>query len=114
MLKAVCKAKVSDDDIAIAVEEEIFQLEIAMNNLLLMDIPDCRNKLGEEFAGIAFSEVSMREDVVEKLASRSIIENNANVFIRLDCFIEPDDAGMMKRLKIDQKKPTLWNLTKTG
>lgn len=44
-----------------------------MNNLLLVDIPDSGNELGEEFTGIAFPEVSVGENMVEEFTARGVI-----------------------------------------
>lgn len=40
MLEPVGEPEICDDYVTISVEKEIFELEIAVDNLLLMDIPD--------------------------------------------------------------------------
>lgn len=40
-----------------------------MNDFLLMDVPDTRDELGEEFCGIFFFEVAVGQDVVKELAT---------------------------------------------
>ncbi len=40
-----------------------------MNDLLLMNVPDARDKLRKKFASVFFFQVAMGQDVVEELAS---------------------------------------------
>jgi hypothetical protein len=54
VLEPVRKAEVGNNDVTVPVQEQVLELEIAMDNLLLMDIPDSRDELGEEFSCIAF------------------------------------------------------------
>jgi len=39
VLKAVCKAEISDDDVAVAIEE-VLEFEVAVDDLLLVYVPD--------------------------------------------------------------------------
>ncbi len=39
MFKAVGKAKIGDDNIAVAVKQEVFKFEVAVDYFLLMDVP---------------------------------------------------------------------------
>jgi hypothetical protein len=43
MLEAIGESKVSDNDITLTIEKQIFKLEVAVNDLLLVDVPDARN-----------------------------------------------------------------------
>lgn len=43
MLEAIGESKVSDNDITLAIEKQIFKLEVAVNDLLLVDVPNARN-----------------------------------------------------------------------
>ena len=45
MFESVCEAKVRDDDIPMAIQEQVLQLEITVNNLLFMDIPNTGDEL---------------------------------------------------------------------
>ena len=69
MLETIGKAKVGDDDVAMAVKEEILELEISVNDLLLMNIPYAGNELREEFGSVAFTQIAMGKDVVEEFTS---------------------------------------------
>jgi hypothetical protein len=98
VFKTVGETKVGDDDIAVAVQEEIFELEITVNNFLLMDVPDARDELGKEFSGVSFFEVTMCEDVVKELATRGVLEDDANVFVCFNDVVEPYNVGVLERL----------------
>jgi len=39
VLKAVCKAKIGDDGVAVAIEE-VLKFEVAVDDLLLVYVPD--------------------------------------------------------------------------
>jgi len=65
MFEPVGESKVGDDDVSVAVEEEILELQITMNDFLLMDVPDTRDELGEKLGCIFFAQISMRENMIE-------------------------------------------------
>ncbi len=91
--KVVGKANVGDDDVAVAVQKQIFELEIAMDDVLLMKVRDTGDELSKETAGMLLLEILVRENVVEELASRGILEDDTDVAIRLDDFVETDNVG---------------------
>ena len=39
MLKVVCEAEIGDDDVAVAIEE-VLEFEVAVDDLLLVYVPD--------------------------------------------------------------------------
>lgn len=98
MLETVCKAKVCDDDIPVAIKEKVLELEITVDDFLLVDVPDTRDELGKELCGVFFLEVAMGKNVVEELASGGILENNADVFVCLYDIVESDDVWVLKCL----------------
>jgi hypothetical protein len=40
VLEAVCEAEIGDDDVAVAIEEEVLEFEVAVDDLLLVYVPD--------------------------------------------------------------------------
>ena len=84
MLKAIGESEIGDDNIAMTVKKEVFQLEVAMNDFLLVDIPDSGNELREKLRSIPFFEIALSEDVVEELSSRGVFQYDPNVLVRLD------------------------------
>jgi hypothetical protein len=67
--EVVRETKVSDDDVAIPVQQEILQFQIAVNNLLLVQVVDTRDELSKESAGITVLEVLVCQDVIEELTA---------------------------------------------
>lgn len=98
MFETVGKTEICDNDVPVTIEEEVFEFEITVNDFLLMDVPDTRYELGEEFSGIFFLEVTMGEDVVEELATGGIFEDDTDVFVGFDDVVKTHDVGMLQRL----------------
>ena len=98
VLEVVGEAKVCDDDVAIAVDEEVLELEIAVDDLLGVDVADAGDELGEELAGVLFLEVAVGEDVVEELAARGVVEDDADVLVCFDDVVEADDVRVLEPL----------------
>lgn len=87
MLEAVCEAKVSDDNISVPIKEQILQLQITMDYLLLVDVPDARDKLSKQFASVLLLQISMSKNVIEKFAARGIFQDDSDIFVRLDYIV---------------------------
>ena len=98
MFEAIGKAKVCDDDVPVAIEEEVFEFEVAVDDFLLVDVPDTGDELGEELGCVFFLEVAMGKNVVEELAARGVLEDDANVFVGLDDIVETNDVGVFECL----------------
>lgn len=45
MFKAIGKAKIGDDNIAVAVEQEVFEFEVTVDYFLLVDVPYAGDEL---------------------------------------------------------------------
>lgn len=54
MVESIGESKVGDDDVSVLVEEQIFQLEISVDNVFFVQIVDARDQLGEKFGGVSF------------------------------------------------------------
>ncbi len=70
-----------------------------MDDLLLMDIPDSRDKLAEEFSGVSFAKITMGENMIKEFSSGSILQDNSNVLVRLYNIIQAYDVGVFKHLE---------------
>ena len=103
MFKTVRESKICDYNIAVAVKEEVFEFEIPMDNFLLMNVPDTRDELGKEFCSILLLEVPVGQDVVKELATRGVLENDANVLVSFDDVVEPHDVGVLQGLRAHQR-----------
>jgi hypothetical protein len=98
MLKAVGKPKVGHNHVPVSVEEQIFEFEVTVDDLFLMEVPDGRNELSKQLAGVAFFEVAVGEDVIEEFAAGGIFEDDPDVLVRFDDIIEMDDIRVIKCL----------------
>lgn len=65
IIEAIGESEIGDDHVAIAVEEEVLEFEVSMNDSFSVKVRDSRDKLSEESGSISFLEVAMSEDVVE-------------------------------------------------
>jgi len=59
MFESVCESEIGDDDVSMAVEQEVFEFEVAMDDFLLVDVPYTRNELGKKLGSILFFEVAV-------------------------------------------------------
>ena len=68
-VKGVGKTEIRDDDVAVSVEEQVFELEITVDDALLMQVAHAGHKLGEETASGIILEVAVVQYVVEKFST---------------------------------------------
>jgi len=98
MLEAVGEPKVGHDHVPVSVEEQILEFEVTMDDLFLMKVPDGRDKLSEQLAGIAFFEVAVGEDVIEEFAAGGIFEDDSDVLVSFDDIVEMNDIRVIQCL----------------
>jgi hypothetical protein len=98
MLKLVGKTEIGNDHISVTVEEQVLQLEVAMDNFLLVDVPNTGDELREQLGSVLFAEITMGQDVVEEFSSRRVFQDDADVLVRLNHVVETDDVGVFQGL----------------
>lgn len=96
MFEPVSETKVCNYNVSMAVEEKVFEFEVAMHDFLLVDVPDARDQLREQLCGILLLEVAMSQYVVEQLSTGSIFQDDANVLVGFDNIIETDDVRVFE------------------
>jgi hypothetical protein len=96
VFEAIGEPEIGDDDVAVAVEEEVLEFEVAVDDFFLVDVPDTGEELGEEFCGVFFFEVAVGEDVVEEFAAGGVFEDDTDVFVGFDYVVEADDVGVFE------------------
>lgn len=118
VLESIGEAEIRDYHVPVSVEEEVFEFEVPVDNLFLMNVPDARDELTEEFARILLLEVAVGEDVVEEFTTRRVLENNTDVLVRFDNVVKSDDVRMLESLEegTNAKPPEAfqWDRTKRG
>jgi hypothetical protein len=72
VFEAIGEPEVGDDHVPMSIEQQVLELQVAMDDFLLVDVPDAGYELGEELGGVALAEVAVSEDVVEQLAPRRV------------------------------------------
>ena len=108
MFETVGKTEVGDDDIAITVQEQVFKLQVTMDNLLLVDIPDTGDELSKQLASVSLTEVPVSEDVVEELTTRRVFENNADILVGLNNIVQSHDVGVFEGLSAWPLRTSPW------
>ena len=48
MFESVCESEIGDDDVSMAVEKEVFEFEVAMDDFILVDVPYARDELRKQ------------------------------------------------------------------
>lgn len=69
VVEPVRETEIRNDDVTVAVEEEVLEFEISVDDSLAVEVRDSRDELSKESRRIAFLEVSVCEDVVEQLST---------------------------------------------
>jgi len=84
VFEPVGETEVRDYNIPMPIEEEVFEFEITMDNLFLVNVPDARYELAEEFACVLLLQVAVGKDMVEKFTTRRVLEDDTDVLVRFD------------------------------
>ena len=82
--KPIRETEVRDYRIPLPVKEEILELEVAMNDLFLVNVQDARDELTKEFACILLLEVTVGKYVVEEFTAGRVLEYDTDVLVRFD------------------------------
>ena len=84
VFKPVCEPKVRDYHVPMPVKEEVFEFEVPMDDLFLVNVPDARDELTKEFARILFLQIAVGKDMVEEFATGRVLEDDTDVLVRFD------------------------------
>ena len=116
MFESIRRTKARDYQVPVSIEQEVFEFEVTMDDLLLVDIPDPGDELAEQLACILLLEVTVGNDMLKKVTAGLVPENDANVLVRLDDIVKSDDIGVFESLKEepDVSPPEMfqWDRTK--
>ncbi|KAH3661301.1 hypothetical protein OGAPHI_006708 [Ogataea philodendri] len=97
--ESVDKPKVCDDDIFVFVQQEIFELQVSVDDPLCVHVVDSGNQLSKQPTGHRFFQVPVFENVVEKFTSGGVFQHNSDVFVVLKHLFQPHDVGMCQFLQ---------------
>jgi hypothetical protein len=99
VFEPIGETEVRDYHVSMPIEEEVFEFEVAVDDLFLVNVPDARDELTEEFARILLLQVAVGEDVVEEFTTRRVLEDDTDVLVRFDNVVQSDDVRMFESLK---------------
>jgi hypothetical protein len=83
VLEPIGEPEIRDDDVSVLVQEEVLELEVAMDNVFLMEVVYAGDELSEQLGGVLFLEVAMSEDVVEQFTAWRVEDASQVVVSRL-------------------------------
>ena len=95
-VEGVGEPKVGDDDVLVAVQQQVLKLQISVYDTLLVQVAHTGYELGEQFTRGTVLQVAVVENVVEELTARCILEDDANVSLSLYHLVQPDDVGVVE------------------
>ena len=115
VFESIGETEVRDYHVPVSVKEEVFEFEVTMNDLFLVNVPDAGYELTKEFACVLLLEVAVGEDVVEEFTSRRVLEDDTDVLVGFDNVIQSDDIGVFKSLKqgASARPPEAFQWTRT-
>lgn len=99
MLEPVGETEVSDYHVPVSIKEEVFEFEVAMDDLFLVNVPNTRDELTKKFARVLLLQVAVGEDVVEEFTTGGVLEDDANVLVRFDNVVQSDDVRVFESLE---------------
>jgi len=84
VFEPIGETEVRDYHIPMPIEEEVFEFEVTMDDLFLVNVPDARDELTEEFACVLLLQVAVGKDMVEEFATRRVLEDDTDVLVCFD------------------------------
>lgn len=94
-IKRVGEANVGDDDVAVTIQKQVLELEVSVHYALFVEVANAGDELREQAASRMVFEIAMVQDVVKKLPARRVLEDDANVSIRLDHVYQAHNVGVL-------------------
>ena len=79
--KEVAQAKVDNLDVAILADEDVFNLQVAVNYAVAVAVVEGAGNLATKLARLLFLELAVRDDVVEHLATVDVLKEHVPVVI---------------------------------
>ena len=94
--------KVTEFDIEILIDEQIFRFDISMHNIVQMKILQCFNGLGEVNESLRLWEFGFRILVIKQIASLCIVQHHVNILLVQDGIPQGGNVGMVNlAVKLD-------------
>lgn len=84
---------------AFIVHEEILRLQIAMHNVVLMQMLHCRQHLPHNICSMLFCEALGPHYSVKKLSARAVLHDDVHISVVNEGLVEFDDIGVVNLLQ---------------
>jgi hypothetical protein len=106
-VEGVGEAEVGDDDVAVAVEQQVLELKIAMHDAPLVQVADAGHQLGEQSPRHRLLKAALAEDEVEQLTTGRVLEDDTDVTVPVLSVDQLHDVGVRYPLKYGDLAPDL-------
>jgi hypothetical protein len=93
----VAQAKIDDLDVASLANQNVLNLQVAMDDAVTMAVVECTGNLAGEFASLFFLETTVRDDVVEHLTTVYKLEQHVPVVVCPDDILHATDVGVVEQ-----------------
>ncbi len=98
MITLFAKAKVSEDNVPIRVQEQVLRLQVTVNNALRMQVAQGGRDLGGVEPGPRLGEDALPLQVEEELAAVDVVEDKVELLPRLERVVEADEERVLEVL----------------
>ncbi len=88
------EAKVDELDVLVLVEEDVFELEVAVHAVLLVNVGHGADELGEDLLDLVDGKGAMIEEVVVQLVTCAVFEDQPYQILGDNDLVEPGDVGV--------------------
>jgi hypothetical protein len=86
-------------DVHVGVEQNIFRLQIAMNDSVAMAVVDGGDNLREDSRRFLLLHASMRHEMIEDFTAAGVLRHEIDRVLRLHHLVEPCDVRMVEELQ---------------
>jgi hypothetical protein len=95
-LDECCEAKIADLDVHVCVEEEVAELEIAVDDLVGVHIVAGADELNHEEAGFGLGEAAAAAEHVHEGSTGTEFEGHVDVLVIFEAFLESNNVGVFE------------------
>lgn len=94
--KEIAQAKIDNLNIASLADENVFNLEVTVNDAVAVTVIEGASNLATELAGLLLLEFAVGNDVVEHLASIDKLEKHVPVVVCTNDIAQAADVGVVE------------------
>lgn len=95
----LCEAEVSEATVTVRVNENIFRLEISVNDIKRVDVLDGQHDFGDEEPGLVLLKDLLFVEVEGEVAARAVVQDHVEVVGSLEAVVHFDHEGVVSILQ---------------